>query len=283
MRLLTWNIQWGRGCDGRVDLARIARVAHETVDADVICLQEVAVNFPGLAGSSGEDQVQVLREAFPGYRAFYGVATDLPDNHGERSHFGNLILSRLPVLQVFRHLLPWPVDATVASMQRVCVEAVVETGIGPIRVMTTHLEYYSPRQRMAQVKELRRLHRQASAHAMTPRLGKDVDPTFGALPRGRAAILCGDFNFRPGDPEHAVLSAGFGDRTPRLADAWMTTHTGQPHDPTVGLHGCEWPETPYCCDFFFVSRDLLPRLTGMRVNSATDASDHQPLANELDA
>ncbi len=58
MKLLTWNIQWGRGCDGRVDLDRIARVAR-AAEPDVICLQEVAVNFPGLAGSSGEDQVQI--------------------------------------------------------------------------------------------------------------------------------------------------------------------------------------------------------------------------------
>jgi endonuclease/exonuclease/phosphatase family metal-dependent hydrolase len=85
MHLVTWNIQWGRGCDGRVDLARIARVARETADFDVLCLQEVAVNFPGLAGSCGEDGVALLSAAFPAYQVFYGIATDLPDGKGGRT------------------------------------------------------------------------------------------------------------------------------------------------------------------------------------------------------
>ncbi|HQV09649.1 MAG TPA: endonuclease, partial [Thauera sp.] len=50
MRLLTWNIQWGRGADGRVDLARTVAAIRAAGDFDVICLQEVACNFPGLAG-----------------------------------------------------------------------------------------------------------------------------------------------------------------------------------------------------------------------------------------
>jgi endonuclease/exonuclease/phosphatase family metal-dependent hydrolase len=49
----------------------------------------------------------------------------------------------------------------------------------------------------------------------------------------------------------------------------------------VGLHGCEWPDSPYCCDFIFVTDDLLPHLRGMRVNQDTDASDHQPVVLEL--
>jgi endonuclease/exonuclease/phosphatase family metal-dependent hydrolase len=280
MKLLTWNIQWGRGCDGRVDLDRIARVAG-AAEPDVICLQEVAVNFPGLAGSSGEDQVQLLRDSFPGYQTFYGIATDLPGAAGGRSHFGNLILTRMPVLQVFRHLLPWPVDPDVSSMQRVCVEAVVKTGFGPVRVMTTHLEYYSPRQRMAQVEALRHIHAVASAHARSPRVSKETDPTFGALPRGQSAMLCGDFNFKPDDPEHGVMTSGYDDATPRLADAWTVVHPGAAHDHTVGLHECDWPDSPYCCDFVFVSEDLLPRLRAIRVNQATDASDHQPVLVEL--
>jgi len=60
MRLLQWNLQWCRGIDGVVDPARIARVARELGDPDICCFQEVAVNFPALAGSSGEDQAMQL-------------------------------------------------------------------------------------------------------------------------------------------------------------------------------------------------------------------------------
>ncbi len=107
MRLLSWNIQWGRGIDGRVDLARAAAVARD-FDADVICLQEVAINHPGLPGGAAMDQVAWLSGLFLGYEAIHAVGSDLPDGLGGRRQFGNLILSRLPVMQVFRHPLPWP-------------------------------------------------------------------------------------------------------------------------------------------------------------------------------
>ncbi|HMV55248.1 MAG TPA: endonuclease/exonuclease/phosphatase family protein [Rhodocyclaceae bacterium] len=284
MQLITWNIQWGRGCDGRVDLARIARVLRETGDADVVCLQEVAVNFAELAGSSGEDQVALLSLAFPGYAALFGAGTDLPDAQGERRRFGNLVLSRLPVLQVWRHPLPWPPDPAVPSMQRTCVEAVVMSRGGPLRVMTTHLEYYSALQRAAQVEALRDLHRQACAHARRPRADKSgsaSDAPFAVYPRPDSAILCGDFNYPPEAAEHGRLQAPIDDTTPAWRDAWPLAHPGEPHAHTVGLHGADWPDHPYCCDFVCVSADLAPRVRDVRVNRQTDASDHQPVLLEL--
>ena len=142
MKLLSWNIQWGRGIDGRVDLARILQTMRQLGDFDVICLQEVAVNFPGLPGSRGEDQVAELSAGLPGYTVIYGAATDVPDRRGGRSQFGNAIFSRLPVGQVWRHLLPWPTEPDMPSMQRVLVEAVITADLGPLRVLTTHLEHY---------------------------------------------------------------------------------------------------------------------------------------------
>lgn len=91
MRLLSWNIQWGRGIDGRVDLPRIVETIHQLGDFDVVCLQEVAINFPGLPGSLGEDQVAELSSGFSGYTAVYGAGTDVPAQQGSRSLFGNVI------------------------------------------------------------------------------------------------------------------------------------------------------------------------------------------------
>ena len=82
MKLITWNIQWGRGCDRRVNLARIGRVLRETADADVLCLQEVAVNFPDLAGSSGEGPVGLLSSAVAGYFPPLGPGTRPPGGRG---------------------------------------------------------------------------------------------------------------------------------------------------------------------------------------------------------
>ena len=71
IRILSWNIQWARGTDGRVDPGRTARTIR-AFDADVVCLQEVAVNHPGLPGGPVGDQVVHLLPLFgdgvPGLR-----------------------------------------------------------------------------------------------------------------------------------------------------------------------------------------------------------------------
>src|SRR5215470_7329761 len=139
MVVMTWNVQWCRGIDGNVDPVRIARTALALADFDVLCIQEVAVNFPSLAGSRGEDQMTDLCSALRGYLPLFGIATDLDDGRGARSLFGNAIFTRLPVLQAFRHLLPWPSDPHVPSMQRMALEAVLLTREGPLRVISTHL------------------------------------------------------------------------------------------------------------------------------------------------
>jgi endonuclease/exonuclease/phosphatase family metal-dependent hydrolase len=280
MKLITWNIQWGRGIDLKVDLARIVRTAREIADFDVLCLQEVAVNFPGLAGSGGENQVEELSRALPGYSAHYGIATDVDDGHGRR-RFGNLVLSRLPVIQVFPHLLPWPPDPKVPSMQRIAVEAVVQARWGPLRVMTTHLEYYSAMQRMTQVEALRRLHEEACGHAALPRPSGDPGEPFAALPRPASAILTGDFNFKPDAPEHERMISAFGAAVPRFMDAWEIANPNQPHAHTVGLYENSWAERPYCCDFVFVTDDLASRVRAVTVDMQAQASDHQPVLIEL--
>ncbi len=277
MKLITWNIQWGRGIDLKVDLARIARTAREMADFDVLCLQEVAVNFQGLAGSRGENQVEELSRTLPGYSAHYGIATDADDGHGRRSRFGNLIFSRLPVIQVFRHLLPWPPDPKVPSMQRIAVEAIVNAQRGPLRVITTHLEFYSAMQRMAQVEALRRLHQEACAHAAFPRPSVDPGEPFAALPRPASAILTGDFNFRPDAPEHERMTSEFSAAVPRFMDAWMIANPNQPYAHTVGLYENSWAKHPYCCDFIFVTDDLTTRVRKVRVDGQTRSSDHQPV------
>ena len=97
MNLISWNIQWCRGVDGRVDPERIARTLRELApEADVICLQEVARGFDTLKGSGGEDQFALLAAAFPGFTAIDGIAVDVPHPRGGRRQFGNLLLSRLP-------------------------------------------------------------------------------------------------------------------------------------------------------------------------------------------
>src|SRR5450755_2142344 len=161
MKLVTWNVQWCLGCDGIVDPKRIVDEARAFADFDVLCLQEVASNFPALKGSRGEDQFAVIASLLPGFTAVPGIAVDTLALDGTRRTFGNLILSRYPVLQATRVQLPWPADLAVRSMPRVLVEALVAAPFGPLRIMTTHLEYYSAGQRAAQVEAVRARHAEA--------------------------------------------------------------------------------------------------------------------------
>lgn len=283
MKLITWNIQWCRGVDGTVDPHRIVDTLRAMADFDVVCLQEVARNYPGLAGSAGEDQFAILRDALPGFAAIEGIATDVVAQDGSRRQFGNLILSRLPMLQAFRHLLPWPADHAVPSMQRCAVEVVVTAPGGPLRVTTTHLEYYSRSQRVAQVAALRQLHREAASHDADPESKEKAGGPFQRQPRPASAILTADFNFRPSDPLHAELQAPLGSGVPAYRDAWNVCHPGVAHDPTLGIFDKQqWPTDPFCCDFIFVTEDLAARVRDVVVNGATMASDHQPVLLVLD-
>jgi endonuclease/exonuclease/phosphatase family metal-dependent hydrolase len=281
MKLLSWNIQWGRGMDGRVDLARILRTIRQLDDFDLICLQEVAVNFPGLPGSRGEDGVAELSAGLPGYTAIYGAATDVPNGHGGRSQFGNAIFSRLPVGQVWRHLLPWPAEPDMPSMQRVLVEAVVTSDIGPLRVMTTHLEYYSQRQRQAQIDAIRRLHAEAYAMAMRSPFAEERGSSFEVFPRPAEALLCGDMNFPASAPERSQILAPFAGGEPDFRDAWEVLNPGAPHAPTVGIHKVDFVSQPECFDFVFLTESLAGRLKTHGIDADTEASDHQSVWVEL--
>ncbi|HEY3533462.1 MAG TPA: endonuclease/exonuclease/phosphatase family protein [Casimicrobiaceae bacterium] len=108
MVVITWNVQWCRGVDGNVDPARIVSEAKRLADFDVLCLQEIADNYPDprLAGSDGGDQFARLAELLPDCTPIPGVAVDQPADGQRRRRFGNMILSRLPVRQVYRYLLP---------------------------------------------------------------------------------------------------------------------------------------------------------------------------------
>ncbi len=280
-------MQWGLGCDGVLSLARIAQTIHAMADTDVIdviCLQEVAINHPSLAGSQGEDQMALLGAAFPRHSAHFAAASDLADDANGRRLFGNLLLSRPKVLQVLRHSLPRPADPAegdVPSMPRVALEAVLAVGLDGLRVTTTHLEYYAHQQRLAQVHALRRIYHEGVQHWKTRPNLADVDAPFRGPAYPLDSVCCGDFNCEPESAEWQLLGQEFDDGTPGLRDAWSIANPGKPHAHTVGLHGCPWPDRPYCCDYFFVSQSLQARVRRVEVNQTTDASDHQPILLEL--
>ena len=140
---------WGRGADGQVDLDRVVAHVHRFADFDVLCVQEVSAGYPQLPGCDGSDQFVDLAARLPGHEPVAGVATDVPCRRGQRRRFGNMLFSRLPVRQVFRLLLPWPVEPGVTSHAASGDRRAPSTPAGPAARDMTHLEYYSARQRAA--------------------------------------------------------------------------------------------------------------------------------------
>ena len=66
--------------------------------------------------------------------------------------------------------------------------------IGAIRVVSTHLEFYSEAIRLAQVARLRDLHKEACDHARRPAKAEKPNSPFADTARPMSAIICGDFN-----------------------------------------------------------------------------------------
>jgi endonuclease/exonuclease/phosphatase family metal-dependent hydrolase len=148
--------------------------------------------------------------------------------------------------------------------------------------MTTHLEYYSAPQRLAQAQALRALHDEQCAMAAAPPEPSDDGSPFQTKLHTPHAVLCGDFNAEASDAAIGALtaapssSAGHG-----LRAAWPLVHGSTPHAPTFRLFDRTWGPEPMACDFVFVSGALAPRVRRVEVDLRSQASDHQPVVIEL--
>ncbi len=280
MNLLTWNVQWFLGLDGKVDVERVIGHAQTLVDFDVLCLLEVTDNEPELPGTEGANQVLEVSHHLPGYEVVFAAAVDdlAPDGLSRR-RFGNLLASRHPIAWVRRHALPWPHSAATQdrpSMPRVALEALILAPQGAIRVITTHLEYYHAEQREAQAEALVRILAEGETAARHPPPPEIEPGPFRARPQSLHAIVCGDFNCAPGTSAHRILTES------GLLDAWSLAHPERAQPPTFRLHEHEDGETPIACDFIFVSPSLASRVREVDTDSMTMLSDHQPVWVEVD-
>ena len=95
IRVATYNIHRSRGMDRRVAPSRIADVLRE-IEADVIALQEVVG-----AGPSGSGQAEEIGAAL-------GMGWVMAPVRHLRNHlFGNVVMSRYPILHQAQYDLSW--------------------------------------------------------------------------------------------------------------------------------------------------------------------------------
>jgi endonuclease/exonuclease/phosphatase family metal-dependent hydrolase len=288
VKLVSYNIQFGRGLDQRFDLDRIAAAID---GADIIALQEVE-RFAVRSGMV--DQASELARRLPGYHWVYGPGLDLDasttDARGRPVHrrrqFGNMLLARAPILSSRNFLLPKFGTLVQLSLQRCALEGVVATPSGPVRFYSIHLTHLSDATRQPQIEAILDIHRRApiegGAWCGTPgeEWTEGQDPP--AMPR--EAVLMGDFNMSATSPLYdrivGPVSPGRGrmNNPEGFVDAWVAT--GHAEDEGVTCHSGS-PSDGQRIDYCFVSTALAGRIHRAWIDEKADGSDHQPIWTEI--
>jgi endonuclease/exonuclease/phosphatase family metal-dependent hydrolase len=291
MRLASYNIQYGKGKDGQYDLARIC-AAVET--ADIIALQEVERHWPR---SGDVDQPAAIARLLGGkFHWVYGPGFDVDANTGKpgdrRRQFGNMVLSRFPIVSSRHHLLPKMGLAKQYSLQRSLIEAVIVSPKGnALRVNSLHLSHVGDGDRAPQVEKLLEIHRTAPLEGGAW-CGErdDAEWTLGLPqpPMPAAGVYMGDFNLSPDSPLYTRLTG------PYSADYGRMSHAGGLVDAFVAAGGAENDPKDWTCDtcpeprvfrridFCFVSTEIAKSVTKAWVDQQAQGSDHQPIFTELD-
>lgn len=287
MKLVTYNIQFGRGKDRRYDLARIAA---EVRPADIIALQEVDRHWQR---SGCVDSPAILASHLPDHHWVYGANLDMDASYRDaegrlvnrRRQFGTMILSRLPIVSSRNHLLPKYGTLVQHSIQQGALEAVIVTQhAGPVRVYSMHLSHLSPATRLPQVDALLAIHARAPSEGGAW-CGGHPEPeegwTEGGMPPMPAtAILLGDFNCENGSQEYERIVGPMAPKYGRLnrltgfVDAWVVAGRREDEGATIP----QGRRIDYC----FVSESLADRIRTSWIDGDAEGSDHQPLWTEIE-
>ena len=188
IKVMTYNIQHGRGMDGEVNIERIAQVILDE-GADIVALQEVDV---GVERSGRTDIASELSE-LTGLE--YNVFGKNLDHQG--GDYGNATLSRFPIVEYenihFEQMGP---------EKRGILTTLIEIGEFNLLMLNTHLDHRGDDD------SERVLYIQGARDKIIPGYEKD------------GTIFVGDMNDVPGSNTYAAL-ADF------LTDAWMVSGDGE--------------------------------------------------------
>ena len=177
IRVLSYNIHWALGMDGKYDVGRIAEVI-KAARPDLVALQEVDV---GVKRSARVHEVRRLA-ALTGLAGRFG-----PTQHFEGGLFGNAVLIGLPILDVEIHPLPYT-EATpnLQTYPRGAIAVTVTAPDGkPLRFVSTHFQHNLAEDRVAEAKAINEL--------------------FAAEGDDVRTILAGDMNAKPDDEPIRIL------------------------------------------------------------------------------
>ena len=284
IKIATYNIQYGVGQDERYDLARIAEAVR---GQDIIALQEVTRHWPA---SRGEDQPQVLTETLGLYSTFapaLDIAAESTAPKLARRQFGNMVLSRWPILYARSHALPRPAVLVPdgfkpkVDMPRVALEAVIDCDGQALRVFSTHLSHLPGLQRQAQLDALRQILRTVDDESP---IWDEAPAVYGwrtpepGPPVPQGAIVLGDFNMKLGSADYAHAVAPPKDQGAELFDAWPLARESAVERATCLNYG----GGQSVLDYMLVTAGFRDSIAAARVGQDITGSDHYPVFFDLD-
>jgi endonuclease/exonuclease/phosphatase family metal-dependent hydrolase len=124
LKLVSFNIHGGKGSDGKRDLSRIATLIN---DVDYVGLYEVR----GATAFQSSNQAASLAQSCKTAWAF--AATE---RQWGSDHFGNALLSRIPIRQVIRI----PLINTRGKAFRNAILATVPVQNTPVKILSVHID-----------------------------------------------------------------------------------------------------------------------------------------------
>ncbi|CAN5836731.1 endonuclease/exonuclease/phosphatase family protein [soil metagenome] len=238
LRVVSYNIRAGTDLHGQPNLERVAALL-DSLGAEVVLLQEVD---RGTVRSGGVDQLGEL-ERLTGMTGFFAAAMDF-----DGGEYGTALLSRHAIHDARSIPLPVRVTAELAHLYyepRSLLNAVVETPVGRIHVLGTHLAH------------------QGGPSFRQPQMFQILAYVAETVPAHMPVIFAGDLNATPDAPEIRALSLHF-------TDAWLACGSGA---------GNTFPsDRPVRRIDYILTR-------GVHCSSAaviaTEVSDHRPLVADL--
>lgn len=284
MKIISYNIQFGRGLDGVVDLVRTCATIR---GADIVCLQEVD---QGWERSGYTDQVAEIAGLLPTYFYVYGSSLDLDASvrsaHGavinRRRRHGNLILSRWPILSSRCFNLPKQDYPDKFNMQMGFVEAVIATATKTLRIYNYHAGYLESAERLAQVEAFAAIFSRSPAEGGAWSGKPDIDGDDWSNRREApsmpdSAVVCGDFNAAPDTAEYRRLLEATG-----LVDCWALTDPENFERRTLRKNTSDDIKVSGKVDHILLTSDLAPGLAAVAIDEEAAASDHRPVSISLE-
>jgi len=273
MKLVTYNIQYSKGQDDKFSLIRIAEVLQ---DADIACIQEVE-RFWQRSGFI--DQPQALSSFLPNFFTIFGTALDvnasIKNKYGQifnmRRQFGNMILSKYPIISSRNFPLPKEGVGPIHSIQRALLEAVIDIpDMGPTRIYNTHLSHRDSESRFPQLELMIKIINRAPFEKGAWS-GEHTDEgwTEGEKPPMPSQfILMGDMNCNIDSEEYKEITT-----EENFYDTWKNNEKNI--DRVTNSSG-------ESIDHCYASHELIEKVKNTYIDKIPKGSDHYPLWVEIE-